>query len=42
MEFQNKGRTEDVLRIAAFDLGMPLERFEGGAHLAVHEHFCLQ
>ena len=42
MDYQNRGRTEDVLRIATFDLGVPLERFEGGARLAVREHFCLQ
>ena len=27
--YQNKERTEDVLRIAAFALGVPLERLEG-------------
>ncbi|CAL5223301.1 g5792 [Coccomyxa viridis] len=29
VEYQNKERTEDVLRIAAFALGVPLERLEG-------------
>jgi hypothetical protein len=38
---QDKGHTEDALRIVAFDLGVPLERFEGGTHFAVHKHFCL-
>ena len=27
--YQNRERTEDVLRIAAFALGVPLERLEG-------------
>ena len=29
VENQNRERTEDVLRIAAFALGVPLERLEG-------------
>ena len=29
VEYQNRERTEDVLRIAAFALGVPLERLEG-------------
>ncbi len=35
MDYQNKERTEDVLRIASFALGVPLEKLEGAQLLWV-------